>query len=341
LPFDPARLVLGIESSCDETAAAVVGDGTHILSNVVASQVGVHAPFGGVVPELASRHHLQNLLPVIQRALGEAGVRGQDLTGMAVTQGPGLLGALLVGFSWAKAVAWAWQCPLVGISHLEGHLCALNLAAEKPPLPHVALLVSGGHTSIYLAQSEDQRQELGRSRDDAAGEAFDKAAKMLGLGYPGGIEIERLAKQGRADAFNYPRPLIKDNTLDFSFSGLKTALWQFCQHNRDYNLADVCASFQEAIVETLCVKLMAAVRQTGASHIALGGGVACNSRLRQAMRDLARENGLNLSLPAPELCTDNAAMIAAAGAIALRAGRRLGLSHDAFSRLPKGGAMPE
>jgi N6-L-threonylcarbamoyladenine synthase len=260
---------------------------------------------------------------------------------MAVTRGPGLLGALLVGLSWAKAAAWAWQCPLAGVSHLQGHLCALNLTGEKPPLPHAALLVSGGHTSIYLVKNEYQLQELGRSRDDAAGEVFDKVAKMLGLGYPGGIEIERLAKQGRASAFNFPRPLIKENTLDFSFSGLKTAMWQFCRNNRDYNLADVCAAFQESIVETLCVKLMAAARQTGVSHIVMGGGVACNSRLRQAMRDLARENGLGLSLPAPELCTDNAAMIAAAGAIALRAGRRLHLSHDAFSRLPKSGAMPE
>ena len=338
---DPGRLVLGIESSCDETAAAIVADGRYIVSRVIASQIKDHAPFGGIVPEVASRRHLQNLLPTIKRALAEADVKLGDLSGMAVTQGPGLLGALLIGFSWAKAAAWGKDLPLVGVSHLEGHLCALSLGQEAPPFPHLALLVSGGHTNIYLVQNANERVELGRSVDDAAGEAFDKVAKLLGLGYPGGIEIDRLAKEGNARAFKFPRPLVNDNTLNFSFSGLKTAMWHFCQNNQNYHVPDVCASFQEAVVDTLCRKMLSAVRRTGIKHITMAGGVACNSRLRQAFGQLAEKHNLGLTLPAPALCTDNAAMIAAAGAGALRAGKRLKLNADAISRLPRGGTLPE
>ncbi len=337
---DPGRLVLGIESSCDETAASVVAGGRQVLSSVIASQVKDHAPYGGVVPELASRRHLQNLLPTVQLALRQAAVSLEDLSGIAVTQGPGLLGALLVGFSWAKAVAWASGKPIVGVSHLEGHLCALNLEDSPPPYPHLALLVSGGHTSIYVVESAVACREMGRTVDDAAGEAFDKVAKMLGLGYPGGIAIDKLAKSGNKRAYSFPRPRLRDGSLDFSFSGLKTALWQFCQTTPDYNVEDVCASFQEAVVDTLCAKMFLAARATGIKHLTLAGGVACNSRLREAFMQEGLKRGLQVTLPAPSLCTDNAAMIAAAGAARLRAGQRLSLTADAVSRLKRGGALP-
>lgn len=337
---DPGRLVLGIESSCDETAASVVADGRRVLSSIIASQVKDHAPFGGVVPEVASRRHLQNLQPTVTLALKEAGVSLADLSGIAVTQGPGLLGALLVGFSWAKGVAWGRDLPIVGVSHLEGHLHALNLGDNPPPYPHLALLVSGGHTSIYLVESEMNIKELGRTVDDAAGEAFDKVGKMFNLGYPGGIEIDRLAKSGNKKAYAFPRPRLRDGSLDFSFSGLKTALWQFSQNTKDYNINDVCASFQEAVVNTLCSKLLDAAKATGVGHLVMAGGVACNSRLREALRQMGDKHGLTVTLPAPSLCTDNAAMIAAAGATRLRAGFRLNLNADAISRLPRGGALP-
>lgn len=336
---DPGKLVLGIESSCDETAASVVLDGRTILSSIIASQIKDHAPYGGVVPELASRRHLQNLMPTVKSALAEAGVTLQDISGLAVTQGPGLLGALLTGFSWAKAAAWALDKPMVGVSHLEGHLCALNLSDVPPPYPHLALLVSGGHTNIYMVTGPLQIEELGRTVDDAAGEAFDKAAKMLGLGYPGGIEVDRLARQGNRKAHKFPRPRLRNSPLDFSFSGLKTALWHFCETTQNYSLPDVCASFQEAIVDSLTKRMLLAVRQTGVKHLTMAGGVACNSRLREAFMEMGQANKLDITLPAPSLCTDNAAMIAAAGAIALRAGKRLKLEADAVSRLPRGGAI--
>ena len=337
---DPGHLVLGIESSCDETAASVVLDGRQIVSSVIASQVEDHAPYGGVVPELASRRHLQNLLPTVKLALEQAGLGLDDISGIAVTQGPGLLGALLVGFSWAKALAWGRGVPIVGVSHLQGHLCSLSLSETPPPYPHLSLLVSGGHTSIYLVKSAIESQELGRTVDDAAGEAFDKVAKMLGLGYPGGVEIDRLAKQGDPRAYKFPRPRLKDGSFDFSFSGLKTALWTFCQKHADYNINDVCASFQEAVVDTLCGKLLAVAEHTGIRHLTLAGGVACNSRLRQALLERGQRQSIQVTLPAPSLCTDNAAMIAAAGAARLRAGYRLNLAADAISRLPRGGDLP-
>jgi N6-L-threonylcarbamoyladenine synthase len=265
-----------------------------------------------------------------------------DLSGIAVTQGPGLLGALLTGFSWAKAAAFAAGLPIVGVNHLEGHLCALELSSPPPPFPHLALLVSGGHTALYLCQSQDQRHELGRTLDDAAGEALDKAGKLLGLDYPGGAAIDRLTAQGgKRDAYVFPRPLAHDNSLNFSFSGLKTALWHFCQtHSPAYlnqHRADICASFQEAVVDILLRKTLEAARRSQVKHLALAGGVACNTRLRQAFQQAGREQGLGVSLPAPELCTDNAVMIALAGAHALRAGRALPLEAEAFSRLPRNG----
>jgi N6-L-threonylcarbamoyladenine synthase len=336
--------VLGIETSCDETAAAIVASGRQILVSLVASQIKDHAPFGGVVPEIASRRHLHNILPLVDGALRQTGLTFQNLSGIAVTQGPGLLGALLTGFSWAKTAAFAAGLPIVGVSHLEGHLCALELSANPPPFPHLALLVSGGHTSIYLVRDHFTRTELGRTVDDAAGEAFDKAGKLLGLDYPGGVTIDHLARQGNRRAYEFPRPLAHDGSLNFSFSGFKTAVWHFRQsHGQDYisaNLADICASLQEAIVDILVRKMLAATSRTGVKHWTLSGGVACNSRLREAFRQAASEHGLGVSLAPPELCTDNAAMIAAAGAHALRAGRRLDPAADAVSRLPRGGALP-
>jgi N6-L-threonylcarbamoyladenine synthase len=341
---DPGRLVLGIETSCDETAAAVVASGRQVLASLIASQIKDHAPYGGVVPEIASRRHIQNILPLVDITMQQAGLTLQDLSGIAVTQGPGLLGSLLTGFSWAKAAAFAAGLPIVGVSHLEGHLYALELTGNPPPFPHLALLVSGGHTSIYLARDSLTRTELGRTVDDAAGEAFDKAGKLLGLDYPGGAAIDHLARQGNRLAYEFPRPLAHDGSLNFSFSGFKTAVWHFRQsHSQDYisaHMADICASAQEAIVDVLIRKMLAATRQTGVKHWTLSGGVACNSRLREVFRQTGREQGLGVSLAPPEFCTDNAAMIAAAGANALRAGRRLDEAADAVSRLPRGGALP-
>jgi len=339
---DPGRLVLGIESSCDESAAAVVEGGRRVLSSVIASQIKDHAPFGGVVPELASRRHLENLAPTVMAALHEAGVTLDDISGVAVTQGPGLIGALLIGLNLAKALAWSRGLPMVGVSHLEGHLAALGLAEEPPPFPFMALLVSGGHTSIFLVPAPGKQEELGSTVDDAAGEAFDKVAKLYGLGYPGGIIIDRMAAQGDPSVIQLPRPRMHDGTLDFSFSGLKSAVVRFREANQgvDYRMEDLCAGFQEAVVEVLVKKTLAAAQQRGVNHLALAGGVAANRRLRAAMAQAAHEAGLGVTLPPLELCTDNAAMIAAAGCHHLRAGRRMPLEADAISRLPKGGALP-
>ncbi|MEW5911221.1 MAG: tRNA (adenosine(37)-N6)-threonylcarbamoyltransferase complex transferase subunit TsaD [Thermodesulfobacteriota bacterium] len=338
---DPGRLVLGLETSCDETAAAVVAEGRRVLSSVVASQVKDHAPFGGVVPELASRRHLEAVAPVTQAALREAGVELGDISGVAVTQGPGLIGALLIGLNFAKALAWCRGLPAVGVSHLEGHLAALSLGAVPPPYPFLALLVSGGHTSIFLVQGPGRQSELGLTVDDAAGEAFDKVAKLYGLGYPGGVVIDRLAAAGDPEAIRLPRPRLHDGTLDFSFAGLKSAVVRFREEHRgqDYRIEDLCAGFQEAVVEVLVKKTLAAAAAQGVGHLALAGGVAANRRLRQYLAQQAAAAGLGVTLPPTELCTDNAAMIAAAGCHHLRAGRRLTLDADAVSRLPRGGAL--
>ena len=309
-------LLLSIETSCDETAAAIVQGGREILSSVVSSQIDIHAAYGGVVPEIASRKHLESLAPVITQALQEAGVGMEDLEGVAVTRGPGLSGALLVGFSAAKAIAVARKIPFVGVHHIEGHLFASFL--EQPvPFPFLALVVSGGHTHLYHVEGFGRYTTLGRTIDDAAGEAYDKCAKIMGMRYPGGALIDRMAQSGNPDAIRLPRPLLRDGTLNFSFSGLKTAVLQHVAKNPvaipGQDADDLCASFQEAVCHVLAAKTEAAIRQSGAMRLVVAGGVACNSGLRGRMATLCKEMGVELSIPHPSLCGDNAAMLAVPG----------------------------
>ncbi len=324
-------LILGLETSCDETAAAVVQDGTRVRSNVVASQILVHAEWGGVVPEVASRQHLATVAPTIRRALSDAGVALPAIDGIAVTCGPGLVGALLVGVETAKALGYALGKPVVGVNHLRGHMAAARLcdeagdgAAGTPPVlpyPHVALLVSGGHTALYRVEDHGRARTLGATRDDAAGEAFDKVGKVLGLGYPGGVAIDRLARAGDAEAHRFPRALRERDDLDFSFSGLKTALATFVADRGvpvGAALADVCASFQAAVVDVLVRKARRAIHMQHADTLVLCGGVAANSGLRAALATAAAADGFALRVPPPHYCTDNAAMIAAEGSVLLR-----------------------
>jgi N6-L-threonylcarbamoyladenine synthase len=309
-------LVLAIETSCDETAAAVVSDGRKILSSVVSSQIAIHAEYGGVVPEIASRKHLEMISPVISQALRDAGVTFSAIEGIAVTRGPGLSGALLVGFSAAKAIAYSLGIPFVGVHHIEGHLFAGFL--EQPlPFPFLALVVSGGHTHLYHVEGFGRYTTLGRTVDDAAGEAFDKSAKIMGLEYPGGAKIDLLARDGDGSAVRLPRPLINDGTLNFSFSGLKTAmLHHITQHPvtiPGQAANDLCASFQKAVCDVLVAKTGAAIGKSGASRLVVAGGVACNSGLRSAMVTLAEVRSVELHIPQPALCGDNAAMLAVPG----------------------------
>ena len=315
--------VLGIETSCDETAAAVVEDGTRILSNAISSQVEIHARYGGVVPEVASRQHLLAILPIIRQALEQAGVGLDHLDGVAVTHGPGLAGSLLVGANAAKAIAFARGLPLAGVNHLEGHMYANWLTGESPVFPLLCLIVSGGHSDLVLMKGHGQYVLLGRTRDDAAGEAFDKAARILGLGYPGGPAIDRAARQGHPSV-PLPRAWLKGSD-DFSFSGIKTALVRLAQSGGIASPADAAASFQEAVVEMLVTKTVAAAREHGVRQVILAGGVAANSALRQR---IAAASPVPLLIPPPDLCTDNAAMVAAAGYFHLAVGKRDGLDLD-------------
>ena len=336
-------LVLGIETSCDETAVALVEDGVKVRSNVVGSQVDHHRPFGGVVPEIAARAHLEMMLPVVDRALVEAGATYDDVEGVAVTSGPGLVGALLVGVAAAKSIALAADVPFIGVNHLEGHLCATQLEYGLLDPPLLALIVSGGHTSIVLLDAEGRFSTLGATIDDAAGEAFDKIARFVGLPYPGGPEIDQLSRGGDPHAIAFPRAMLNDGTYDFSMSGLKTAVIRELRRREaageDIPLPDVAASFTEAIVDVLVAKTLAAADAHGVQTITLVGGVAANSRLREAMSDGCDRTGHRLLLPQPILCTDNGAMIAAAGHNRLVAGERTPLTLDAdpglqFSPLP-------
>jgi N6-L-threonylcarbamoyladenine synthase len=329
-------LVLGIETSCDETAAAVLDGGRKILSSIVASQDRIHGPYGGVVPELASRRHLEVVLPVVREALGRAGVGLADLDGVAVTYGPGLVGSLLVGCSVAKSLAYARRLPLVGVNHLEGHVYAAFLEEPAPAHPFLALVVSGGHTALYLAAAPREYQLVGQTRDDAAGEAFDKVAKLLDLGYPGGPVVERTARDGDAKAIAFPSAVMSDGAPDFSFSGLKTAVSLFVRRHGPLapaRVADVAASFQATAVKMLVRETMRAAGRLRARTIVLTGGVAANGALRAALAAECDERGFLLHVPAPALCTDNAAMIAAAGHDRLVAGERAPLTLNAVPDL--------
>ena len=327
-----AMRVLGIETSCDETAAAVVADDFRILSNVVASQEAVHAPYGGVVPELASRRHLEVIVPVVEKALADAGVGLADLDGIAVTQGPGLVGSLLVGCSLAKALAYAHDKPLVGVNHLEGHIYAAFLTDDPPVHPFLALVVSGGHTALYHARAPLAYALVGQTRDDAAGEAFDKVAKLLGLGFPGGPVIERTATTGDPKAITFPLAQMTDGAADFSFSGIKTSVSFYVKRHAplgEGQVADIAASFQAAVVKMLVRKTVRAALRTGVKRVVLTGGVAANGPLRAGLAAEATLHGITLHVPPPRLCTDNAAMITAAGTVRLRAGERAPLSMNA------------
>ncbi len=338
-------IILGLETSCDDTAAAVLS-GRDLRSSVVSSQDEVHGPYGGIVPELASRHHLANILAVIHAALDKAVTGIGDVEGIAVTCGPGLVGSLLVGLSAAKGIALTRGIPLVGVNHLEGHLLAIFLERQIE-FPYVALLVSGGHTSLYLAQGPGLYRRLGATRDDAAGEAFDKAAKMLGLGFPGGRVIDGLARDGDPTAIRFPRATIRGSKYEFSFSGLKTALREFLR--REYGIAvtaqarsavperllrDVAASFQEAVVDMLVTPTLAVAEELGVPRIVVSGGVSANSRLRARMENDGCRAGFTVAFPSPRFCTDNAAMIAYAGARRLERGERDDLSLNAVASLP-------
>ena len=325
-------LVLALETSCDETSVAIVRDGTEVLSNVVSSQVELHAEFGGVVPEVASRAHLELLEPVVAASMAEAGVGPDQLTGVAATHGPGLIGALLVGVSAAKAMALAWDVPYIGVNHMEGHLFATFLDRPDIELPLVVLLVSGGHTMLVQVEERGRYRLLGSTTDDAAGEAFDKVARYLGLGYPGGPVIDRMAALGDRQAVAFPRGYMNDS-LDFSFSGMKTAVINYVRKHPDTTNEDLAASFQEAVVDVLVTKTITAAQRVGARTVCVGGGVAANSRLRERLVDEATAAGFDSLVPQREFCTDNAAMIASAGAWRLENDGPTSLDDGAYPNL--------
>ena len=333
--------ILGIDTSCDDTSAAVVADGHRVLSNAVNSQIKLHNPYGGVVPELASREHIRNMVPVVQEALSAAGLKVRDLHGVAITVGPGLIGSLLVGLYYAKGFAYVNHIPLIGVNHLEGHILSIFLEEKTPRFPFVALTVSGGHTSLYYVEGFGNYTLLGQTLDDAAGEAFDKVARILDLGYPGGAVIEKLSQSGQGDKIPFPRAHLSPESLDFSFSGLKTSVALYVNKWRDeeegkgaVKVADIAASFQEAVIDVLAHKLMKARDKTGVSSIVLAGGVACNQVLRKRLRDIASEKGVEVYYPRPAYCTDNGAMIAASGYHRMVHGERASLSTDVRSKFP-------
>lgn len=334
-------IILGIETSCDETAAAVIKDDGKILSNIIASQISVHSKYGGVVPELASRKHVENILPVIRESLNKAQITLRDLDGIAVTKGPGLVGSLLVGISVAKAMAYALKIPFVGINHIQGHISAVFLEKEFPDYPFLALVVSGGHTHLYLAERFNRYRLWAQTRDDAAGEAFDKVAKLLNLGYPGGVIIDKLAKEGDFRAIHFPRARMSDNSNDFSFSGLKTAVLhyvkQLSKDEKSKILPDIAASFQEAVVDVLIEKIKNASNSLKVNNVVVAGGVAANSRLRKRLFELAETEKISLFIPHPSLCTDNAAMIGVAGSNFLEMNFNQDLTMNALSRWEIGG----
>ena len=311
------KIILGIETTCDETSVAIVENGEKILSNIIASQIRIHQEYGGVVPEIASREHMKNILITCAEALKKAGIQLKEIDGIAIANGPGLKGSLLVGLSFAKAVSFALDKPLIGVNHIEGHIYANFLVHRNIKVPFISLIVSGGHTSLILVNEIGQHELLGATRDDAAGEVFDKIAKYLNLGYPGGPIIEKLALKGVKDAITFPRPLTRTPNLDFSFSGLKTAVIYFVNEKKkiqkEQKIEDICASFQQAIIETLIHKTLLASEKHDINTIVVGGGVAANESLRKGMLEAGKANNKKIFFPTKELCTDNAAMIAVVG----------------------------
>lgn len=333
-------LILGIESSCDETAAAVVKGGRTVLSNVISSQIDIHTLYGGVVPEIASRKHTERINQVIRQALSEAGVKLTDIDAIAVTYGPGLVGALLVGVAEAKAISFATGIDLIGVHHIEGHISANYIEHPELEPPFLSLVVSGGHTHLVNVADYGVYEILGRTRDDAAGEAFDKVARAIGLGYPGGPKIDKVAKEGNPDAISFPRAKVEGSIYDFSFSGLKSAVLNYlnsCEMKSEtVSVPDVAASFQKAVVDVLVEHSMEACRERGCKKFAIAGGVAANSALRAAMVDACRQNQIDFYYPSPVYCTDNAAMIAVAGYYEYRKGVRSDLTLNAVPNLPLG-----
>ncbi|SEA15715.1 O-sialoglycoprotein endopeptidase [Desulfuromusa kysingii] len=330
-------LLLALESSCDETAAAVVKDGRHVLSNIISSQVDLHAVYGGVVPELASRRHLEVINPLVEDALNKAQIQPQDLQGVVVTRGPGLVGALLVGVSFAKAYAYALNIPVLGVHHIEGHIQAVQLE-QKVEYPFLALAVSGGHTHLYRVDGIGRYQLLGRTVDDAAGEAFDKVAKMLGLGYPGGPVIDKLAATDDDGGIVFPRPMLKKDNFNFSFSGMKTAVLNYLHTLEvapdEVTTRQIACAFQTAVVDVLTQKAMRAAKAENLNRIVVAGGVACNSGLRKKFLTLEKSSDIRVYFPSPIFCADNAAMLAVAGDYYLAHGSFSGLDLNAVSNWP-------
>lgn len=338
--MDKDIFILAIESSCDETAAAVVKNGREVLSNVIYSQIDIHTLYGGVVPEIASRCHIEKINPVIRKALSDAGKTLEEMDAVAVTYGPGLVGALLVGVAEAKAIAYAAGKPLVPVHHIEGHISANYIENKDLEPPFLCMVVSGGHTHLVIVRDYGEYEILGRTHDDAAGEAFDKVARAIGLGYPGGPKVDKLAKEGNPDAISFPRAHVSGSPLDFSFSGVKSAVLNYLNGCRmkgiEVNRADVAASFQKSVVDVIVDHTMKAAQMYHISKVALAGGVASNSALRSAMEQACRENGCSFYRPSPILCTDNAAMIGAAGYYDYLKGVRSGLDLNAVPGLKLG-----
>ena len=332
--------IRAIESSCDETAAAVVKNGREVLSNVIYSQIATHTMYGGVVPEIASRKHVEKINPVVESALQEAGMTLDEVDAIGVTYGPGLVGPLLIGVSAAKAMAWAADKPLIGVNHIEGHVSANFIAHPELEPPFMCLIVSGGHTHLVVVEDYGKFSILGRTRDDAAGEAFDKVARSVGLGYPGGPKIDKAAKEGNPDAIQFPKAKVHDAPYDFSFSGLKSAVLNYQNHAKmtgeEINTADLVASFQKAVVDVLVEHTVEAAKACGFRQVAMAGGVASNSALREGMRIACEKRGISLFYPPPVLCTDNAAMIGSAAYYEYMAGRRAGLDLNAVPGLKLG-----
>ncbi|WFR57915.1 tRNA (adenosine(37)-N6)-threonylcarbamoyltransferase complex transferase subunit TsaD [Anaerocolumna sp. AGMB13025] len=338
--MDKDILILAIESSCDETAAAVVKNGRTVLSNIISSQIALHTLYGGVVPEIASRKHIEKINQVIKEALTEAKVTLDDIDAIGVTYGPGLVGALLVGVAEAKAISYASGKPLIGVHHIEGHVSANFIESQELKPPFLCLIVSGGHTHLVIVKEYGQYEIIGRTRDDAAGEAFDKVARAIGLGYPGGPKVDKLAKEGNKHAVEFPRANIEGFPYDFSFSGVKSAVLNHlnscAMKNEPVNTADIAASFQEAVVDALVSKTIAAAKEYHMDKVAIAGGVAANSALRQAMDTACKKQGIQLYYPSPILCTDNAAMIGAAAYYEYLNGTRHGLDLNAVPNLKIG-----